>query len=196
MPDTSLDKATLRAELRRRRQALSMPEQQAAAQAVADSVRRLPNWQSASSLAVYLAADGEIDAAPVANFARADGKSVYLPVICEDNSLVFALWEPGARLSPNRYGIPEPPSLATVCEPTKLDLIFLPLVGWDRAGGRLGMGGGFYDRTLEKVAGPLTGPLLVGLAHGCQEMQRMPMDSWDIRLDYVATEATLLYCKG
>jgi 5-formyltetrahydrofolate cyclo-ligase len=141
---------------------------------------------------LYLAADGEIGTAGLEKLARNQGKALYLPVIHEDDSLGFALWEPDSELFPNRYGIPEPPSTATVCKPANLDLIFLPLVGWDRPGGRLGMGGGFYDRSLEKV----TGPTLVGLAHSCQEIAQVPQEEWDVRLDYVATETALLQCRG
>jgi 5-formyltetrahydrofolate cyclo-ligase len=65
-------------------------------------------------------------------------------------------------------------------------------VGWDLYGGRLGMGGGFYDRTLSGISGPL----LVGLAHDSQRVEEVPQESWDIRLDYIATDAALYRRQG
>ena len=71
-------------------------------------------------------------------------------------------------------------------------MIFLPVVGWDSHGGRLGMGGGYYDRALAGIVGPV----LVGLAYGSQQVEQIPRESWDIVLDYVATDAGLIRCKG
>jgi 5-formyltetrahydrofolate cyclo-ligase len=68
----------------------------------------------------------------------------------------------------------------------------MPLVGWDRQGGRLGMGGGFYDRALAGIKGPL----LVGLAHAVQEVPQVPIDDWDVPLDFVVTESALHQCRG
>ena len=65
------------------------------------------------------------------------------------------------------------------------------MVGWDRSGRRLGMGGGYYDRTLANV----TGPVLVGLAHANQEVTALPLESWDVVVDYVATDIGLC-CTG
>ena len=92
----------------------------------------------------------------------------------------------------NRYNIPEPPASAPRCAVAELHIIFLPLVGWDLHGGRLGMGGGFYDRTLSGISGPL----LVGLAHDSQRVEEVPQESWDIRLDYIATDAALYRRQG
>ena len=70
-------------------------------------------------------------------------------------------------------------------------LFFSPLVGWDRHGGRLGMGGGFYDRALSNISDPV----LVGLAHENQRVDEVPSERWDITLDYVATDAGLYHCR-
>jgi 5-formyltetrahydrofolate cyclo-ligase len=191
MPDLSLDKARLRRLLRERRRALTPGQQSAAARSIAARVAALPSWRQARRIALYLPADGEIDTAPIATAARRDGKGLFLPVIRDDDSLAFAGWEENTPLAPNRFGIPEPPADAAHCDPDELDMICLPLVGWDRAGGRLGMGGGFYDRTLAGVAGVL----LVGLAHACQEVETLPLQAWDVRLDYVATDDALHDCR-
>ena len=191
MPDPSPDKIELRAELRRRRQALSGEQQRAAADGVARRVAGLPAWQSARRIALYLAADGEIDTAPLAALARKQQKILYLPTILTDDSLRFTRWQQGVTLEANRYGIPEPPATADSAPADQLDLIVLPLVGWDRTGGRLGMGGGFYDKTLEGVSGTT----LLGLGHACQELEKVPLQAWDVRLDFVATDAALLDCR-
>jgi 5-formyltetrahydrofolate cyclo-ligase len=190
MPDSNLSKAQLRSTLRRRRQALSADQQGLAAQAVSDHIAELPDWSTAQRIALYLAADGEIDTAPLSELGRARHKELFLPVIKADNSLVFAEWRPDSVLSTNRFGIPEPPTQARRCPAQDLDIVFLPLVGWDLQGGRLGMGGGFYDRTLAGIAGPL----LVGLAHANQQVDCIPREEWDISLDFIASDAALHFC--
>jgi 5-formyltetrahydrofolate cyclo-ligase len=192
MPDTQPTKNQLRTELRRRRKALGHAQQHAAALALTRSVSELPHWANAQRIALYLAADGEIDTQPLATLARDLGKQLYLPVIDSDDRLSFARWDAHDSLSNNRYDIPEPPANAARCPASNLDIIFLPLVGWDKRGGRLGMGGGFYDRSLSDVAGPL----LVGLAHELQQVDDIPRENWDVLLDYVATEAALYRRQG
>ena len=192
MSDSKLSKAQLRTELRQRRQALGPGEQLAAAQAAATFIQQLPGWPGARRIALYLAADGEIDTTELAQLGRSQGKQLFLPVIEQDDHLSFAAWLPGSRLAANRYGIPEPPGDAKRCATNTLDIIFLPLVGWDLHGGRLGMGGGFYDRTLAGTSGPV----LVGLAHGNQQVDRIPREDWDIPLDFIATDTALYCCQG
>ncbi|MEZ5570522.1 MAG: 5-formyltetrahydrofolate cyclo-ligase [Halioglobus sp.] len=192
MAGISPTKVQLRRILRQRRQAISASAQQFAAHSLTQSVRKLPIWDSAERVAVYMAADGEIDTKPLATLAWAAGKHVFLPTINDDQSLNFAYWLKDEVLTRNRYNIAEPPKGVSSCPIPELDIIFLPLVGWDLDGGRLGMGGGFYDRTLTNTAGPL----LVGLAHDCQQVDEVPRDSWDVTLHYIATDVALYQCKG
>lgn len=192
MPDRTPGKAQLREELRRRRRDLSRAAQIAAAESATRHIAKLPHWPVARRVALYLANDGEIDTLPLSSLCRNAGKQVFLPVIDAQNSLAFVEWADGAELVANRYGIPEPSTAAPPCATAELDIIFLPLVAWDRRGGRLGMGGGFYDRAL--AAGP-TAAVLVGLAHTLQEVNRVPADEWDIPLDFVVTESFLHKCR-
>jgi len=192
MTESHRIKTQLRSSLQQHRQTLSPSTQRAAAKALTNAVVDLPNWASAQRIALYLSANGEIDTKPLAKIARGVGKQLFLPVINDDNSLSFARWHADDMLSNNRFNIPEPPTSAPRCAVTELHIIFLPLVGWDLHGGRLGMGGGCYDRTL---AGN-SGPLLVGLAHDSQRVKEVPQDSWDIRLDYIATDAALYRRQG
>ncbi|MAT92570.1 MAG: 5-formyltetrahydrofolate cyclo-ligase [Halioglobus sp.] len=192
MPTNFDAKAELRRLMRQRRRDLDAGRQARAAEALAQRVEQLDAWRHCARLALYLPADGEIATAGIALRARARAMQLFLPVLAADGRLDFALWQAQATLRPNRLNIPEPPPGAARCTPDQLDILCLPLVAWDRRGGRLGMGGGFYDRSLAGAARPL----LVGLAHSCQEVEQVPRDDWDIELDYVATESALLDCRG
>lgn len=133
--------------------------------------------------------DGEIDPARFAAMARRRGKSLWLPVLqaVPAGTLRFARWQKGSRMHRNRFGIPEPAGVRLPV--TSLDLVLLPLVGFDQAGGRLGMGGGFYDRTLAfKARQPARQPRLIGLAHACQQVDSLERAGWDIGLDAVVTD--------
>lgn len=184
-------KTELRNTLRQRRKRLGEERQSAAARALCHHVEMLPAWPGALAIALYLAADGEIATDFINSRARALGKKVFLPVIGSDNTMEFAEWSGSCALETNRYGIPEPPPDAMRCPAAELDIIFVPLVGWDRSGGRLGMGGGFYDRTL---AG-LHGPVLAGLGHAGQEVPEVPCEEWDVPLHFVVTDTGLVRCQ-
>ncbi|MDX1732908.1 MAG: 5-formyltetrahydrofolate cyclo-ligase [Halioglobus sp.] len=190
MHDLSAQKALLRRQLRERRAAISQRQQQLAASQLASIVSTLPGWDAAGCIALYLPNDGEIGTGPLADLARAQGKRLLLPVASRAQSLAFAQWNPGQNLCSNRYGIPEPGEDAPRTEPGDIDIVFLPLVGWDSSGGRLGMGAGYYDRTLAGIDGPLR----VGLAHSVQQVERVPTDEKDVLLDFVATERALVKC--
>lgn len=185
-------KSSLRSELRERRVALSATKRQRAAVAASLHAREIPGWATARNIALYIAADGEVDTAPLAALCRRAGAQLFLPVMQAGKSLAFAHWHPASRLVQNSYGIAEPPADAARIEVAELDIIFLPLVGWDREGGRLGMGGGYYDRTLEGKRGPL----LVGLAYSVQEVSRIPREDWDVPLDCVLTELGVQICAA
>jgi len=191
MPDIQQRKVELRRTLRQRRAALTKQQQLTAAADLQRAVSQLTAWNTATRIALYIASDGEIDPALLAQQARESDKDVFLPVIGPDKSLAFALWQPQDTLKDNHYNIPEPMPDAKRCELAQLDILFLPLVGWDEGGRRLGMGGGFYDRALTTDSGPV----LVGLAHECQRLERVPVTEQDVSMDFVATNAALHHCK-
>jgi 5-formyltetrahydrofolate cyclo-ligase len=188
MPDTTTSKDELRRSLRQRRSDIAPSLRIEAARAAAGHLSSLPHWGACQQLGLYYPGEEEFDCMPMAELARNRGVELYLPVIGEDMALTFAHWAADARLQSNRYGIPEPDSAAARIELSDLDLVVVPLVGWDRQGGRLGMGGGYYDRTLS--AGPR--PTVIGLAYAAQEVELVPMASWDVPLDYVLTERELV----
>lgn len=133
-----------------------------------------------------------MDTAALAQMCREQDIELYLPVINTDKSLSFARWVSGQNLPCNKYGIPEPPADSARCDASSLDFLFLPLVAWDCSGTRLGMGGGYYDRTLAGVSEPR----LVGLGHSFQEVAQLPRDPWDIPLEFVISEVALHRLPG
>ncbi|PLW83544.1 5-formyltetrahydrofolate cyclo-ligase [Kineobactrum sediminis] len=185
-------KPALRTLLRARRRALGTDFRDAAARAAAVHARHLPGWDSARRVALFWANDGELDPVNLLADCRRRHCEVYLPVLADGNHLEFRLWSREETLAPNVLGIPEPGSDSPQCAPAQLDIVVMPLVAWQRDGTRLGMGGGFYDRTFAGVSGPLR----VGLAFACQEASALPGDPWDIPLDFVITEAGLTRCNG
>ncbi len=152
-------------------------------------LQKLPSFIQAKRVAFYLANDGEISPEQALNYSRRKGQSVLLPCLTSRKSLEFRRHEGPNHLSKNRYGIPEPSIRCSSASLTDIDVILMPLVAFDRSGNRLGMGGGFYDRTLSKS--PKHGnthPLLIGLAHHCQELTTIATESWDIPLHYIVTD--------
>jgi 5-formyltetrahydrofolate cyclo-ligase len=190
MAETTPGKPQLRTELRQRRNKLGAVRRETAAQRISQYAQTLPQWSSAQHIALYCNIGSEVATEDLAQACRTQGKSLYLPVLEDNGQLLFAEWTDTEPLPENHLGIGEPPSSARRCPVSDLDIIFLPLLGWDRSGGRLGMGGGYYDRTLEDISGPL----LVGLAYSVQELKEIPRESWDITLDSVLTEAGIQMC--
>ena len=190
---TTNTKTDLRRKLRAQRISLS-PEQQAhAARALAQQVCNTRLFSICRRIACYLPADGEIDPAHVIERIWGLNKICYLPVLSRlaREHLWFAPTEPGMRLKPNRYGILEPVTFARrLVRAQKLDLILMPLVGFDVAGRRLGMGKGFYDRSLEFLnhRQHWCKPHILGLAHDFQRVARLPADPWDVSLQGVVTD--------
>lgn len=186
----------LRQQIRARRREIPPSQRRLAAEHLAGRVAALRIFISAHHIAGYLAWDGEMDPAPLLERALAMGKQVYLPVLTghPPAHLAFAPYHPGMALKPNRFGIPEP---ATSPEhwvsPHLLDLALTPLVAFDAAGVRVGMGGGFYDRTFafRRHPGHLPKPRLLGLAYELQKVTALTPQPWDVPLDGVATEQAL-----
>jgi len=179
--------------MRERRQALSANDQVIAARELARQVQAVAMFKSARHVALYLANDGEIDPAEIVALCMAQHKQVYAPFIQgnrPDSKLTFAPWRTLHPWVNNRYRIPEPRvPLQDHCRPEQLDLIFMPLVAFDATGERLGMGGGFYDRTLaaRSKRRVFRKPRLIGIAHEFQKVPRIPTDSWDVPLDGILT---------
>lgn len=179
--------------MRERRRALTSRQQAVSRIGIAQQLSRLPAFLYSQRIAFYLANDGEIDPEMAMGIAEAAGKDCYLPVLhpLKQNRLYFARHRHGDKLVINRFGIQEPPLRGRqIVPPMAIDLILLPLVAFDRQGNRLGMGGGFYDRTL---ASQHRFTRLIGLAQSCQETDSITQQPWDIPLQAVVTERDIIY---
>ncbi len=133
----------------------------------------------------YWPFEAELDAAPLLTHLHGLGHACAVPAVAgPDEALVFRAWKPGDRLLTGRLGEPRPDPAAPESSP---NVLLVPLLSFDRDGFRLGYGGGSYDRTLARLRD--TGDILaVGLAYAAQEVDAVPRDARDARLDWVVTE--------
>jgi 5-formyltetrahydrofolate cyclo-ligase len=191
--------ANIRKQLRSQRRSLSAERHFILSEKITAILSVQPFFLRAKRLGIYLANDGEIDPSSIVNICRKSAKQCFLPVIhpLKINRLHFAHYGQNSQLIANRFGILEPSLGRTkMVPPWSLDLILMPLVGFDRQGNRLGMGGGFYDRTLAFTArGQHPAPRLIGLAHSFQELESISPQIWDIPVDHIITEQEIISRK-
>ncbi|MDE1892901.1 MAG: 5-formyltetrahydrofolate cyclo-ligase [Pseudomonadota bacterium] len=195
--DALAQRRELRRQLAQRRRALTPTERIAAAQGLRRSLEQLPEYFTDVRVAGYWASHGELPLNLVIPPLAARGQQFLLPVIGSDRRLRFAPWQAGEAVQPNRYGIPEPAAPGELLEPFQLDMVLVPLLGFDRRGHRLGHGGGYYDRSFAFLNEQLrpTEPLLVGIAYAFQELPELDDQHWDVPLDFIATERELIDCN-
>lgn len=159
---------------------------------VCKHVSQLAPYRHAKRIALYHAINGEIDLASLWHSAVLHSKYCYFPSLNSDNTLSFLSATHTSTFHKNRFGIYEPdPAKEEVLNPSNLDIIFMPLVAFDTQGTRLGMGGGYYDRTLANVQGPL----LVGVAYDFQQETFIAREEWDVPLDLIVTEKAVYWTK-
>ncbi|WP_140719539.1 MULTISPECIES: 5-formyltetrahydrofolate cyclo-ligase [Gammaproteobacteria] len=184
---TTPDRDALRRHLRERRRAIPAAERIAAADALAERLLALPFAPREGHVAGYWAMDGEIGLHRW-QLSLPSGVRYCLPVL-HGKHLRFAPWRPGEPLKPNRYGIPEPDVDPTTALPAEaMALVVAPLVGFDAAGHRLGMGGGWYDRSFAFRHRQAPPPWLVGVGFAAQQTPALAVEDWDVPVDAVCTE--------
>lgn len=191
-----LSNGQLRKQIRARRRAIPGSERHRASRELARRAASLRVFATAHHVAGYLAFDGEMDPAPLLERAWEMGKQVYLPVLVghPHDHLLFAPYRPDDPMKPNHFGIPEPAvPQEELVSPHLLDLALTPLVAFEANGTRVGMGGGFYDRTFAFLVNPghLPKPRLLGLAYELQKVEGLTRQPWDVPLDGILTEAAL-----
>ncbi len=155
-------------------------------------------FQQSRKIAIYLPNDGELDPSPLFAAIWSLNKQSFLPKILWQKRLQFVSYNPESRMIKNRYGIWEPAVAACNIVPAwSLDLVVLPLVAFDKEGHRLGMGGGYYDRTFSFLRHRRCWkkPHLIGLGYDFQKVDLVPHGAFDVSLSGVVTEKKLYRCK-
>ncbi|QLB20915.1 5-formyltetrahydrofolate cyclo-ligase [Vespertiliibacter pulmonis] len=170
--------------MRLKRLSLSDTQQQQAALQIVPQAQQLVTHYQANNIALYLPFNGEISPLALLEHLRLQGKNIYLPVLhpFAFRQLLFLKFEEQSRLQRNRFGILQPRlDIRNIIPPNELEMIFVPLVACDKKGNRLGVGGGYYDRTLAQMPNVTR----VGLAHHFQQVESLPVESWDIPLHHL-----------
>ncbi|MCW7547650.1 5-formyltetrahydrofolate cyclo-ligase [Photorhabdus sp. APURE] len=179
---------SIRKKIRQQRRELTSEQQSLFAKQAAERAINHPKIRQANKIALFLSFDGELDTRPLINQLWQQNKQIYLPVLhpFSYHHLLFLNYQPDTPLIRNRFNIEEPPlDVEQVLPLPELDIMMIPLVAFDRTGQRLGMGGGFYDRTLSQWQQKNFYP--IGLAHNCQLVDTLPSAEWDIPLPEIIT---------
>ena len=186
-------KSDLRKKMRQQRRSLSPQALQQASLGLCRQILQLRHYQKARHIALYWPMQGEINPLPLLYHRRSRHKHFYLPVLSGNfaQKLRFAPFHANSRMRPNAFRIPEPlVAAASLLGPQDLDLLILPLVAFDAEGYRLGMGGGFYDRSLASLSHRQhwQHPHLLGVGHAFQQVAHIPREPWDVPLGMVCTD--------
>lgn len=181
-----------RIRLRAARKALASADRLSIATALMAGLERVIGRRSARGanpiVAFYWPIKDEPDLRPLMTALHDKGQRLALPLVEQKAApLVFRRWTPATRMERGHWDIPVPPQDAPVCQP---DVVLAPLMGWDRAGYRLGYGGGYFDRTLA-AAGPR--PYSIGIGLGSAELSTIFPQPHDIPLDIILTERGVEY---
>lgn len=198
LPTPMKDQTALRQRLKHARLALSPQAQDRAAAAAMATILKHPQFLHARRIAGYFGSKGELNPMPLIERAAELNKQCYLPILhpFRHGQLWFCRWQPGDRLVLNRFDIPEPlPRSDKLIAARDLDLVIVPLLGFDDECHRIGMGGGYYDRSFAftRRLKHVSGPFMLGIAHECQRVDKLQTQAWDISLNAIATERKL-YC--
>ncbi|MCC7462144.1 MAG: 5-formyltetrahydrofolate cyclo-ligase [Gammaproteobacteria bacterium] len=185
-------RADIRQELRRRRAALAPSYRARSAAAIARHALGTGWLRPGRSIGLYCSVGSEVDTGPLRRLAARAGCAVYLPRIISYDAHHMVFQCDRGRYRPNRMAIPEPVRGAA-CPPRRLDVVFMPLSGFNPAGHRLGTGGGYYDRLFAfRRHAALRRPLLVGIAYDCQRSADFLPQVHDVPLDLLITESGIL----
>ncbi len=181
---------TVRANMLSQRRALDPCRIKAASNSISRRLWRLGAMARCQRIAGYFSVDGEIDCTEIFAEAWARRREIFLPILMSE-SLRFGAYLPNGKLRANRFKIPEPVATqARTLDARNLNVVLTPLVAFDSFGNRLGMGGGYYDRSLAflKQRNAWQRPFLVGLAYEFQKIPAINARAWDIPLHAVVTE--------
>jgi 5-formyltetrahydrofolate cyclo-ligase len=169
----------------KQRRQLGYGAQKRAAYRLSQCIQASKSYQCSRNIACYSPVNGEIDLCFLIKHAWAQGKKCYLPII-EGENMRFVRYLPGMLLKKNRFGIPEP-VMGNAVSLEVLDLALIPLLAFDRHNQRIGMGGGYYDRTFaENKYRRQT--VMMGVAYQYQKVEKITPEPWDVPMDCVLTD--------
>ena len=181
--------------IKEKRSQLSEKELHLTSKAITERIRSFKFPKELTKIGIYYAVNNEVDVHPLCKILWQESKRVYLPIV-EKKKLLVGEYRDTSNLKNNRFKIPEPiVGIESQISAFELDLIFMPLVAFDPMGNRIGMGGGFYDRTLDnkQLDNDLKKPILVGVAYEFQKQNKIQPNSWDIPLDMIFTESKIYH---
>lgn len=190
MPEQQISNIDLRRRLKIRRRQLSEYQVAEAAVSVNKQLWQLPELSRGYRIGCYLSVNGEVNCDKFIRTAWMRKKRIFVPVL-RKNDMGFFQFNPDDSLQNNRFGIPEPSQkTSTYISAKNLDIILVPLLGFDSKGNRLGMGGGYYDRILAftKDRSTFRRPLLIGLGYDFQQAEALKHNRWDIPMHLVVTQ--------
>lgn len=195
-------RTTIRSKILNKRKTLSTSFQKEAAQALLLRLKSDPNIKNAKHIALYLATNGELDLQPFIHWCWQHNKYIYLPIIhpFSKGSLLFLRYSDSSTMVANQYNIKEPKLDVRDIKPLQqLDIVLTPLVAFDTTGARIGMGGGYYDRTLANWyknydQNKQNSPVVIGVAHDCQQVVKVPDETWDVPLPKIMTPTQTFTC--
>ena len=179
--------AHVRAEKKSLRRSLSDRQLLQASKCICYTLSVMAEVTRAKSIALYMPTRDEISPVFLQKQLR-QSKRWYLPCITTKNGLEFKEFLAHQPLKKNRFNILEPARTAKVIKPNNLDVLIVPIVAFDQQCQRIGMGGGFYDKTLSQLNKPMRRPLLIGLAHSVQQTPQINANRWDVPMDVIVTE--------
>lgn len=191
-----ISKQSLRQQILHKRKRLTNADQERKSKNIVNTIINTAIFRNAGRIATYYAIAGEANPKALQTCTH---KHFYLPILAKDKTLAlhFAPVDETTQFKNNLFSIPEP-----ICDPNKyisaesLDLVIMPLLGFDLKGNRLGMGGGYYDRCFSFKKNHLLKPILLGFAYDFQEVDEIITEPWDIGFDYIATETRLIECQS
>ena len=181
----------IRQHIRQCRQQLSAMEQQQAPLQVIQHLREIERVRQAQHIALFLSFDGELNTQPLIDYFWQQGQQIYLPVLhpFSKGHLLFLHYDAQTPLETHQFGMAQPAlNVNNVIPVAELDIIFTPLVAFDEQGNRVGMGKGYYDRTLANWQQKDIYP--IGLAHDCQLVEQIETNHWDVPLPEIITPST------
>jgi 5-formyltetrahydrofolate cyclo-ligase len=181
-------KSSIRAILRQRKDAMAPEDRLKKSTIICSHLMTLIHENE--TVMAYTSKEKEVNTVPIITSLLARKNPVVVPIIVkEDVSLRLSYLLDFAALVPSTFGVPEPVGSEIPARGGDVDTIILPMLGFDRTGGRIGYGAGYYDRFLEK------NPALrkIGIAFACQEFDGLPLDETDVRMDHIITEEGIVY---